>query len=148
MPTWAKVILIILVLGVLAVAGMVGAGFYLWKQHGPELMAGVEHGMQEGKEFGETTDNQGCVDEGTKRHRKAAGFGEYIKSGVFLQSCLQASRETPGFCDGVPGPLEFMKTAQWRREQCEKYGLTEAQQCGQLFQQVQQYCERRGRKQP
>ena len=142
MPTWAKVILVIVLVGVAAVAAMVGAGVYLWRQHGPQFMAGVEQGMQEGREFGATTDKQGCVDEGAARHRRGAGFADHMKSGIFMRSCLEASRETPGFCEAVPGPFEIMKTVEWRRAQCEKYHLSEEQQCGNLFQQVQQYCHK------
>lgn len=140
MPTWLKVILIILVVGVLLFAGVAGTGYYLWKKHGPGLVANVEQGTKDGRDFGAQTDNQGCVDEGVSRHRGAAGFTDLMKSGIFLRSCLEASRPTPNFCDAVPGPLEFTKTIQWRKAQCAKYGMTEAQQCGQFFQQVQQYC--------
>lgn len=148
MPTWAKVILVLVLVGILAVASLIGIGVYVWKQRGPQFVADIKEGDREGREFGEGTDNQECVDEGARRHRRGEGFGDFLKSGIFLQSCLQASRETPGFCEGVPGPLEFTKTIQWRREQCQKYGLTEAQQCGNFFQQVQQFCERRAKKSP
>jgi hypothetical protein len=118
-----------------------GLGVYVWKKHGPELVASGKQGIEEGKEFGEQTDNQGCVDEGVARNRKAVGFGELMKSGIFLRSCLDASRPVPNFCDDVPGALQFMKTVEWRKAQCDKYGLGADQQCSQLFQQVQQFCE-------
>ena len=144
MPTWANVIIVIAIIGVVAVAAMVGTGVYLWKQYGPQFVAGVEQGAQEGKAFGGKTDNQGCVDEGVRRHRQAAGISDFIKSGVFMQGCLEASRETPGFCDGVPDRLQFIKSVTWREEQCAKHGLGGQQDtCGKLFEQVQRHCERR-----
>lgn len=146
MPTWLKVVLIVGAVIVLLIAGVAGLGVYVWKKHGPELVASGKQGIEEGRQFGEQTDNQGCVDEGVARNRKAVGFGELIKSGVFMRSCLDASRPVPNFCDGVPGALQFMKTAEWRKAQCGKYGLGEDQQCSQLFQSVQQFCEQRARK--
>ena len=146
MPTWLKAVLIIGALIILLIAGVAGLGYYVWKKHGPELVASGQRGMEEGREFGAQTDNQGCVDEGVARHRRAAGFGDNLRTGIFLHSCLEASRPVPNFCDGVPGALQFMKTVEWRRAQCERYGLGQDQQCPQLFQQVQQFCEQRARK--
>ena len=146
MPTGVKVVLVIVGVVVLLIAGVAGLGVYVWKKHGPELVASGKQGMEEGRSFGEGTDNQGCVDEGVARNRKAKGFGELMKSGIFLRSCLDASRPTPNFCDGVPGALQIMKTVEWRKAQCEKYGLGQDQQCSQLFQQVQQFCEQRARR--
>jgi hypothetical protein len=45
----------------------------------------------------------------------------------------------------VPTPTEFMKSARWQMDECKRYGLKPESQCGQLFQQVQQFCELRGR---
>jgi hypothetical protein len=148
MATWLKVVLIIGAVIVLIVVGVAGLGVYVWKKHGPELVASGKQGIEEGRQFGEQTDNQGCVDEGVARQRKAVGFSDLIKSSVFMRSCLDASRPVPNFCDGVPGALQFMKTAEWRKAQCARYGLTEAQQCSQLFQQVQQFCEQQGAHKP
>jgi hypothetical protein len=141
MPTWLKVILVLLLAGVVCIAGLIGAGVYLWKKHGPQFVQSVTEGEKEGRDFGAKTENQACVDEGVKRYRDATGMTELMRDSIFVRSCLEASRETPGFCDAVPGPFEFTKTIQWRKEQCERYGMTEQQQCGQLFQTVQQYCE-------
>jgi hypothetical protein len=38
-----------------------------------------------------------------------------------------------------------MKSARWQLDECKRYGLAPESQCGQLFQQVQQFCEERGR---
>lgn len=143
MPTWLKVVLGILLVGVLLVAGLIGIGYYAWKQHGPQFVANVEQGEKEGRGFGAQTDNQGCVDEGVKRYRDAVGFSELMRDSIFVRSCLGASRETPNFCDDVPGAFEFSKTIQWRKAQCEKYGSPGGAQCGNLFQQVQEYCQHR-----
>ena len=146
MPLWLKIVLAFLLVIVIVIVGVVGAGVYFWKQHGTEIVGGMQKTMGEAREFGEKTDNQGCVDEGAKRYRQAEGLTELMQSSMFLRACLDASRETPGFCDAVPGPLEFTKTAKWRVEQCEKYGMKDKPNCGSLFQQVQQYCEQRGRR--
>ena len=58
-----------------------------------------------------------------------------------MRACLDNSRPTPGFCDDVPGPTEFIKSAQWRIEQCRRVDLSKDNNCQNLFTPVQQYCQ-------
>ena len=73
------------------------------------------------------------------------GLGELLKTNLFLRSCLDAARETPGFCDAVPPQSEFVRSIRWQTAECERHGLTSDRQCGQFFQQVQQSCDLRRR---
>ena len=145
MPTWLKVVLVIVGLFVvLAIAGVLGV-VYVAKKYGPGLMEAGKHSMEEGQEYGRRTDNEGCVNEAVARHAHASGLGDMIGNGIFMRACLEASRPTPRFCDDVPNRFEFMKSAQWQLDECKRYGLSPQSQCAQLFQQVQQFCEERGR---
>ena len=145
MPTWMKVLLI---LGVLLVLLMVGAGvavFFLARTYGPGLVEAGKQTYNEGVEYGRRTDNEGCLNEAVARQARAEGFADLIKNNVFMRACLEASRPTPGFCDTVPRRTEFMKSIGWQQQQCQRYGLSAEQQCSQLFGQVQQFCEERPR---
>jgi hypothetical protein len=145
MPTWMKVLLVLggllLVLAVVAVV----AGFFVVRRYGPGLVEAGKQTFSEGAEYGQRTDNEGCLNEAVARQARVEGFTDMIKNGVFMRACLEASRPTPGFCDGVPRQSEFMKGMGWQAQQCQRYGLKPEQQCGQLFQQVQQFCEIRAR---
>lgn len=143
MPTWMKVLLVVGVLLVLLVLGAGVAIFFLARTYGPGLVEAGKQTYEEGVEYGRRTDQEGCLNEAVARHARAEGLTDMVKNTVFMRSCLEASRPTPGFCDGVPGRLEFMKSIGWQQQQCRRYGLTQEQQCGQLFQQVQQFCEQR-----
>ncbi|HEU4593913.1 MAG TPA: hypothetical protein VFS10_02005 [Pyrinomonadaceae bacterium] len=143
MPTWVKVLLIVVVILALLSLAAAGLGVYLWRQHGRGFVESAQQTVAEGKEYGAHTDSQGCLDESLARHARASGFGEIIKVNAFLSACLDASRPAPGFCDDVPRQLEFIKSAQWQQQQCEKHGLSMEKQCGQLFSQVQKHCELR-----
>jgi len=129
---------VILVLG----AGVVIAGGIYWvASHKDAWLAKGKATINEGKEFGKGTDQEGCVAEGAKRHRDDPSISNGIAVQLFMQGCLRSSRATPGFCDNVPRQTEFVKSAQWRLEQCSKYNLQD-NQCAQVFTVVQQYCER------
>ena len=141
MPTWLKVLLIVVGLLVVLIVAAVVAGVYFGKKYLPQLVETVKQTGGEGQEYGRRTDNEGCVNEAAARHSRAEGFGDMIKNTIFLRTCLDASRPTPGFCDDVPRRFEFMKSAQWQLQQCKRYGLRPEQQCTQIFQQVQQFCE-------
>ena len=141
MTTSVKVLIIVgscVLLGVLAV---VAAGVFWWARHGGELMQAGKNAMQDGAKFGRSTDNQGCLDEALLRQKRDTGFGGVLSTDLFLSSCLDSSRATPGFCDGVPWPIDFIRGAQWQMEKC-KEAHSDDPYCRQLFSQVQQYCER------
>ena len=146
MPGWLKVLLIVAVVIVVLVLGVIGAGIYYVSRNKDAWIAKGKAVASEGRDFGRNSDNQGCVDESISRYKKEPGFGSALSNSIFMQSCLDSSRPTPNFCTDVPKATEFMKSAQWRVDQCRKIDLSSDGYCQQLFQPVQQFCERGPRK--
>jgi len=146
MPSWLKVVLIVGGLLLLLLVASAGVVVYLAMKHGPALVEAGKHSLEEGNAYGRGTDEEGCVNEAASRHGRAEGLTSIIGTNLFLRSCLEASRPTPNFCDSVPHRIEFMKSARWQLDECKRHGLSPERQCGQLFQQVQQYCEMAARK--
>ena len=142
MPGWLKALLIIVVVIIVLVVGVVIAGVYWISRNKDAWIAKGKEVMTEGRDAGRKTDNQGCVDQSISRYKKEPGFASSIETSVFMQTCLQNSRPTPGFCDEVPKQAEFMKTAQWRLEQCRRVDLSSDNYCQHLFTPVQQFCQR------
>lgn len=141
MPGWAKALIIVAIIIVLLVVGVVGAGVFWWMRNKDALIGRAKEITTEAKNFGQSTDNQGCVDESISRYKKEPGFTNAISNSIFMRTCLDASKPTPGFCDEVPKTTEFMKSAEWRRDQCKRIDLSKDQYCQNLFQPVQQFCE-------
>jgi hypothetical protein len=146
MPGWLKALIIVAVLGVLLVVGVVAAGAFWWMRNKDALMNRAKEVVAEGRDFGRNTDNQGCVDESVSRYKKEPGFGTAFSSSIFMRTCLDSSRPTAGFCDNVPKTTEFMKMAEWRRDQCKRVSLSGDSYCQQLFQPVQEFCDKGARK--
>jgi ABC-type lipoprotein release transport system permease subunit len=142
MPGWAKALIIIGVMAVLLVVGAVVAGAFWWSRNKDTLIARGKAVITEAQDAGHKTDNQGCVDQSISRYKAVPGFTSAISTGIFMQTCLDVSRPTSGFCDGVPRETEFMKSGQWRIAQCEKVDLSSDQYCQQLFAPVQRFCEK------
>jgi hypothetical protein len=143
MSTTAKVLITIAVVFVMIVAGLIAFGVYWFSRHGQELVEQGERVVQEGTEYGKTTDEQGCLDKAIARYKENQGFVGSISAGIFLRTCLDESRPTPGFCDQVPGPTEFFKSSSWQSEQCKQAGISDSH-CNQIFGQVQEYCGQKG----
>jgi hypothetical protein len=143
MPGWLKVLLIVFLLMILAVVGIVAAAGFWFYRNKDALMAKTKAIATEAKNFGESTDNQGCVNETVSRYKAEPGLTSTISNSIFMRICLDASRATPGFCDDVPKPREFIKTAQWKRDQCHAVDLDRDSNCQNLFTPVQQFCEER-----
>jgi hypothetical protein len=141
MPGWLKVLLIVLAVVVVLVIGAIAAGIYYVSSHKDAWLAKGRAVMTEGKDFGRSTDNQGCVDESVSRYKKEPGLTSVLSSSFFMRACLDASRPTPGFCDQVPKQTDFIKSARWRVEECQRINLSSDSNCQQLFTPVQQFCE-------
>ena len=146
MPRWLKILLIVAGIVVLLVVCVVGAGVVWWMKNKDALMARAREVVAEGKQFGGQHDDQACVDEAVSRYKKEPGFSSAMSNNFFLRACLEASKPTEGFCDSVPQATEFMKSAEWQIEQCRRADLARDSYCRQLFQPVQQFCERGARK--
>jgi hypothetical protein len=92
---------------VLLVVGVIAAGVFWLSRNKDTLIARGKAVVTEGKDAGRKTDNQCCIDQSIFRYKKAPGFANSIEASVFMQTCLQHSRPTPGFCDGVPKQAEL-----------------------------------------
>ena len=146
MPGWLKALLAVAIIVVLLVVGVVVGGVVWWSRNKDRLMGRAKEVMTEGREYGRTTDNQACVDESVSRYKKDPGLGSAISTSLFSRACLEASRPTPGFCNDVPKTTEFIKSGEWRKSQCSRVDLLSDSYCQQLFQPVQEFCERGPRK--
>ncbi len=139
----AKGLIITGVVVFILVVLVAGVGVYLVATRGPELIEKSKQTIAEGEEFGRATDNQGCLTESLKRYKHNPGMGTAISVELFLTSCLRASKDTPGFCDGVPKPTELMNSIAWRINKCTAEGMANDTYCQQIFGQVQTFCESR-----
>jgi hypothetical protein len=78
----------------------------------------------EGREFGKTMDQAGCIKEGLARSKKMTRFevARAVANQAFVEGCLKSSRPTSGFCNDVPSFWKLQNTA-WPDRQCERAGL-------------------------
>jgi hypothetical protein len=139
MPTWLKVLLIVLAVIVLGLGalGAIGWGIYTWWQkEGSGLIATID----EGKAFGADKDRTACVNEAVARIKREGGFTGAVKVRLFFDECLKAAKPVPGFCDNVPAPSSILKSATWLDEMNQKYGLTGIYEKD-LLAEIQKTCE-------
>ena len=139
MPGWLKVLLTVAIVIVLLILAAIGAGVWWWTRNKDALRARAKAIATEGKDFGKTSDNQGCVDEVFNRYKKDPGFLSGIANQGFLIVCLKASRPTNWFCDNVPVG-DFAKMQEWQGAQCKRYDLQSSRDCQALVMPIVMFC--------
>lgn len=141
MPTWVKVVLIVVLVGfVVLVAGIIVAARWV-KQRGASLKEEGQAVMAEARAFGQGKDGEACIAEAFKRLETAPGFIGEAKVKMFLQTCLGAANVAPETCEGVPRMSEIMRSAQWSLDECARRGHANSQRCTRLIGAVQAHCE-------
>jgi hypothetical protein len=141
----SKTLAIILsVIGGLFLLGIiVVGGFVYWVyQNKDKFVQSAERVLKEGKEFGQKTNNEGCINEALSRHKRDKSLTGRVSTSAFLGVCLPVSEPSPGFCDRVPPEKEMLKSINWRLQKCSDAELQNDQGCQQLFGVVQKYCSR------
>ena len=132
------IVALILVLGGLVLCGVGGFCYYRYTGR----YATTE---KAGEEFGRTTDQQGCVDEGLRQTRNAPHetFAERYET-LFIDAatvgCLRTAKSTANFCEDVPRPRDSQRDLAWKELQCAKAGLVGRPPCNKVFDRVITEC--------
>src|SRR5262245_53943998 len=142
MPTWLKVPLIVIGSIILFVMVVGLGGYTWWKYNGQTLMQDAQAADGEGRRFGAGKDSTACMEEGVGR-TKGAGFPRAVPPSRFRDSCRKTARLEAGFCDGVPGPTELLKSVSWQAQLNQKYGLHPPFESAVLPQSIIAFCESR-----
>lgn len=142
MPTWAKVLLVVLVAGILCAGVAIFVGirwarreFRQIKQDGPRMVA-------EAKDFGRGKVGEACVVESMSRLGACDGFICEAKTKMFLSNCLSTATVPPEFCNDVPRHGEILKTATWAQSECTRRGASDVTRCTRVITAIQDYCAR------
>ena len=123
----------VLVVGI----GLVVGGVILYKRTFGERFAAMAN---EGRDFGKTTDEQGCLKEGFARARKLSSKPDVVAEVAnpdFVMGCLRSSKSTPGFCDAAPSTGEWLAGSD--EKECEKIDGPK-EPCRQVLKQRFIYC--------
>lgn len=126
---------------VLAVVALsVGSGMVWWQQNGAALGIEAEATQQDGASAGAQTDQQGCLEQASRRHGESTGIAAIGITNSFLGTCLPAARQTPGFCTAPSSGVMEIRT--WRSDRCNALSKDLREACGTIIGSVQQICKR------
>ena len=122
MTTKAKVIIAAGVAALILVVA--AAGVIIYVASDKEYARLYSAALAEGRELGKGTDQEGCVRQGMSRLEGVGepGVRHLSANDVFVRECLDVSRPTPGFCEGVP----VVPFREWVADQCERIGRADA----------------------
>ena len=105
----------------------------------PMLAEFISTDFEEGKEFGLTTDNNGCVEDALDRINKSRIFITDWKTMGYFRGCLITSQTTKGFCNNVPIEEKSKQYKIWPKQHCKEL-LQKDPFCETLFYGVQLHC--------
>lgn len=134
------VVIVLVLLGAVCVVGFAGFVYYIYK--GTESSE-YQTKQVEGREFGKTTDQAGCMKEGLRRAKgiPLLEIHRAMNNEAFVEECLKSASPTSGFCDGLPGRLSF-QDSEWTKKQCEKAGMDQIQtSCTTVFHARLSFCQ-------
>jgi len=130
----------LLLIGAIVVVVGIFALNYLEKQLGES----TQKFEVEGREFGKTTDQQGCISDGMRRSASIGllEFSAGIQLSAYVDACLETSKPTANFCDGVPS-FWSMKETEWGSAMCRKAGVDpERTACVLITKRKHQFCSK------
>lgn len=140
MPTWLKVVLAVVGLGVAGLVAL-GVGGYLWLQKNKGALAETgKKAVDEGRAFGHGQAAPACIQQALRQNDTDPGFVREVAHGLFLRACLAAAAEGSLDCTKVPRRDQLMASATWAVAECAALGRTNDQACGRLMQRVQEHC--------
>lgn len=122
------------VLLLLGIAAVVGTGIW-WERNRGDIEAEAAVAAREGARFGLTADEAACFEQAERRAEGSLSLAGGFSVGAYMRSCLEFSRQTPGFCDDVPPQGALRRTIEWQTARC-----GDDLECRNVSQVVQQYC--------
>ncbi|HEX6126704.1 MAG TPA: hypothetical protein VFZ23_15135 [Pyrinomonadaceae bacterium] len=130
--------------GVLLLGGIaVLVGGYLAMNYFQKTVGeGLTKEMNEGHEFGKSTDQAGCMTEAVRRSQSfgPVELGGAMGVSAFVGSCFETSRPTADFCAGVPS-FWSPEASEWSSAECRKAGADpEKTACVHVFKRKHQLC--------
>lgn len=136
-----KVFLIIVgcILAFLLAAG--GAGYYLWRQHGDELIRITKEAIDAGTAYGKANSDSDCFDRSLELMQGCTGFQCSLYNRAFAGACYKHVAAEDGLCDRVPEKPGFTETLRWVTEQCGQ-AAPHNSQCSGVMQEAIKYCTR------
>jgi len=117
----AKIILAIV--GVFILACLVGSVVLarFGKQKFGEIVQEAQRQNVEARSWARAHSQGDCMNEGLARVQACPGSPSIqcqIAVQAFTSTCLSAASPTPGLCEAVPSPQDFMGTSQWINTRC------------------------------
>ena len=140
MSTGWKIGLTIIAAFLLVMMLGVGACFHYFSQLGNQ----VKEDQQAAERLGETADEQACLHEAMARAEGKNAISGTASATVFLATCLQKSRPTRGFCDGVPDRNDREAVRIWVESKCKELEKGSSITCSAMMSAVMSHCQNRG----
>lgn len=143
MSTTVKVLLGIAGFFVLCIGIVAWKGYSWWESTGKAYYTSIKTSGEDGKVFGRTADNAACIKSALDRFGADTAVVASLQATAYAQNCLELSKPSPGFCDGVPEPTENSAVTAWAKSQCAAVATASDRTCRFVMAPVPRFCHPR-----
>ena len=140
MPTWAKVVMLVVLVAFAAMVVGIIAGARWMKRQTATLRKETQVAMEDGRRFGGDHDAEACVVESLSRLKACDSLLCEPSVKLFMGSCLDRAKPTSGLCDGVPKQSELMASPRWQYAECDRRGWGLSERCTRVITTLQNHC--------
>jgi len=136
-----KILLLVVGILVLLALGCFGA-LYLVGSYAVDNAA-ITKAREDGLEFGKTTDNLGCEAKliPMLKDVKVTELTKSMQAQYFFDGCLETSKSTPGYCDGVANSYaDIFNDDKGKEAECRKLGFTDSPNCRIVIDEKLDFC--------
>ena len=143
MPKWAKILLIVMGVGILmlGIAGYLGAKAL--KRGFDKFEKEVENAKVDGEVFGMTETQEECLEETAGRSVNCEGMTIIClpAAGAFIWACLESATHQASFCEGVPPASIGNAVRSWSEKKCVRYGQAHEDNCIMALSMTAAFCD-------
>lgn len=134
------------IVGVLLVFGaLIAAAAWWWRANGQQFLndtrRGAQQTMEQGRNFGASTDYRGCLERATAMAAQCGTFNLFceVEARVFLQACMQTTKDTATFCASQPPSDEIIASAMSAVQLCQALNRP-TERCARVVGEAQKAC--------
>ena len=136
MPTWAKVLLIVVGATIL-LAVVTGVIVFNFMKQQVELM---EHAGVEGRAYGLVADIDECAEQGVQRSAQCEGVTCAVQLHSYMWACLENATYDDYYCESVAAVTGDGAMARWAATTCAEYGQPDDEMCRLAMTAVPNFC--------
>lgn len=140
MPTWLKVVLIVIAVLFVCFVAVAFVGWRWVRANRGHLLAEGKAMKTAGEDYGRGRDARQCIDESLRRWAAERDLMGQVRVRLFAEGCMETAAPNAELCASAPPPGEVIASAKWANAECLRRGAADPPACAQVMLVVAKHC--------